>query len=163
MNSAIPYLIATSILLAIMLLVGGRPWAAICFVTLVIQVLTEPQATRTIAGITPCILWLVLFRITGNRELFFPFSMYLASYASLLLAGRILLFGVFGGGTVVAAFVSVRVLQSAAKDILGVELVVAFAILTLALAAYNASPRNVAARLIISVLASLLAYAGLAI
>ena len=54
-------------------------------------------------------------------------------------------------------------MQSAAKDILGVELVVACAIMTLALAAYNASPRNAVARLIISILASLLAYAGLSI
>ena len=107
MNSAIRYLSTTSILLAIILVVGGRPWAAICLVALVIQVLTEPQADKTTVGLAPCIAWLVLFRITGNRELFFPFSMYLASYASLLMAGRILMLGVVGGAAVVAAFVGV--------------------------------------------------------
>ena len=163
MNSAIQYLITTSALLAITLLLGGRPWAVVCLVALVIQVLTQPQNAKTIVGIAPCILWLFFFRCTGNRELFFPFSMYLASYAGLLMAGRILPLGILTGGIVLAAFASVRVMQLAPKDVLGVELAVACAIMTLVLAAYNTSPRNTAARLVISVLASLLAYAALSI
>lgn len=163
MKSSIRLLITAGILLVLALCIGDRYWATICLVALVFQVLIEPQATTTIAGIAPCFLWLVVFRVNGNRELFFPFSAYLAAYTSLLLANRILLLGVFGGGTVLGAFAGIRAMQSATKDILGVELTVAGAIMTLVLAAYSSSPRNSAARIVISILASLLAYAALAI
>ena len=101
--------------------------------------------------------------LTGNRELFFPYTMYLAAQVALLLADRKLWRGVLGGGCVVAAFLVIRTLQSATTRVLAVELVVAAAVLGVAVVASRACPRGIGPRSAIAGVASLLAFAGLAI
>ena len=162
-STTVHHLVANLLLLAVVFFFGDRYWMLICLVSSVFQFLTEPKSAKVVARLTPCLAWLVLYRITGNRSIFFPFCMYLASYATLLLASRFLLLGLLSGSVVAGAFAGVRIMQSAAKNVLGVELCVAGAILVLALAAYNTSPRNAASRIVISLLASLLAFASLRI
>ena len=89
--------------------------------------------------------------------------MYLAAQVALLLADRRLWRGVLGGGCVVAAFLVIRILQSATTRVLAVELVVAAAVLGVAVVASRAFPRGIGPRFAIAGVASLLAFAGLAI
>jgi hypothetical protein len=155
------FIIIALVIFYLTLTFGGRPWAILCLVALVIQAVTDLRATTTLAGIAPCLAWLALFHATENRELFFPFSMLLASYITFLLADRSLWLGIGGGAMVVAAFIGVRIAQSATAQVLAVELTVALVVLTIGLLCYLSNPRTMASRAAFSGLASLLAFVGL--
>ena len=161
-QSLFVFSIAAWSLLVTTLIVGGQPWSALCLLALVIQSLADRRVV-SLAIIIPGLLWLILFRITGNRELFFPYAMYLATHVSLLLCRRSFWLGSLGGMLVVAVFLVVRYLQYATWRVLAVEFGVAAAILALALVAYPASPRNLYTHILTAGVASLLAYAGLSI
>jgi hypothetical protein len=105
----------------------------------------------------------VLFRVSGDRELFFPFAMYLASHVALGFSQRNIWLASLGGGGIVAAFMTIRVLQNATFRVLAVELVVAVAILAVALVAHAWSRKQAASDALIVAGASLLAYVSLSI
>lgn len=165
LGTALSLLIFSSAALTILfttLFVGGQPWAILCLSTLVVQAMTD-RHLQTLAVIVPGLCWLILFRVTGNRELFFPYSMYLAAHVSILLCRRSILLGSIGGIVVVAAFLGLRILQQATWPVLAVELGVAAGILGLILVAYAASPKNIYTHAMIAGAASGLAYLGLSI
>lgn len=68
-----------------------------------------------------------------------------------------------GGGTVLAAFFLLRILQKATGRVLLVELIVAVAILAAVIVVSSQSPRTASIRAAIAVAASLLAYLSLSL
>jgi hypothetical protein len=113
--------------------------------------------------VTASLVWLAATMATGNRELFFPFTMHLAACAALVAARQSPRAGWLGGGAVIAAFMVIRVLQQATARVLAVELVVATGILAFALMARPWSRRETGREAAIVVAAALLAYASLAL
>jgi multisubunit Na+/H+ antiporter MnhF subunit len=101
--------------------------------------------------------------VSGDRELFFPYTMYLASHVALGFSQRNVWLASLGGGGLVAAFMAIRVLQNATERVLAVELIVAVAILAFALVAHAWSRKQAVSDAAIVAGASLLAYASLSI
>jgi hypothetical protein len=141
---------------------GGPPWTLLGMLAFVAQVVVDFRV-RPLVVLVPSLVWLAGFHTTGNRELFFPYAMYLATYVALLLADRTAWLGCLGGGFMVAAFLVIRVLQAATAAVLVVELVVAAAILAIALAAHIWGLKSRGATAAIIAFASLAAYASLAL
>lgn len=144
---------------------GGPPWTVIGAIAIVMQT-TGGVRLASLGGMAPSLAWLGLYHATGNRELFFPYSMYLAGYAALPAAGAAGRLGPIGGGLIVAAFLVIRILQQATPRVLAVECAVAIAILALVLAARPRRPTHVsphAWQAAVAATASGLAYASLAI
>jgi hypothetical protein len=143
-------------------LFGGQPWAVLCLFALIAQAFTDLRA-KALTIIVPSLFWIILFRATGDRELFFPYSMYLAIHVSLLLCSRTFWLGSLGGTLVIATFLAVRFLQNATLRVLAVEFGVAVAILAFALFAYAFSRKYIASHAVVAAVASLIAYACLSI
>jgi hypothetical protein len=115
-------------ILAVAQVLGGPPWTVLAALALVAESiggLGVPGLMRLAA----CLVWVAAFRTMGNRELFFPYAMYLAAHAGLHLAARDVRLGIVGSVLVVAAFLAFRVVQGASRGVLAVELAVAAAIM----------------------------------
>lgn len=117
-----PALLAALALLAGALFYGGWPWAAMAAVSAAVAWTDEDGDRPAVQSALVAMVWLALFQATGDRRLFFPFSIHAAA-----LAGR------WGVG-VVAAFAAIRMTQGASAHVLGVEMVVAAVVLGLAAA-----------------------------
>jgi hypothetical protein len=111
----------------------------------------------------PAVAWVAASYVTGNRELFFPYAMYLAAHAAGQFAGRGWKMTAAAGGTLVGAFLVIRTLQAATARVLAVETAVAAAILAGVLMANASTGKRPWVRLVVAVLASVAAYAGLAL
>jgi hypothetical protein len=107
---------------------GGTPWTVIVALALVVE---------SIGGLTPrglwriaaALVWVVAFHATGDRELFFPYSMQLAAHVGLRLAERDLRVGIAGGVMMATVFLASRIVQRATPRVLAVEGAVVVAIL----------------------------------
>lgn len=141
---------------------GGPHWAALGVLACCGQMLADFRA-RSLACLAPAAAWAAAHHLSGNRELFFPFAMFLAAHAAGQFAARSRTAAAIAGAAVVAAFMAVRVAQGAGGRVLAVELVVAVVILAAVLAALAVAGRRPAALAAISALASGLAFAGLAL
>jgi len=150
---------------------GGPPWAVIGALAVVLLAFRGIRL-ESLALMVPSLSWLGFSYATGNRELFFPYTMYLASCVAMRgsdRAARATWLGPLGGAAVVAAFMVIRILQQATLRVLAVEFVVAAAILALVVVARSWSRRHgvhvnpFAWHAAIVVASSLLAYASLAI
>jgi len=167
MSSAI-FIISELLFLAVAHWFGGPPWTVIGALAVVAQTLGGARL-GSLTLVLPSLLWLALANTTGNRELFFPYTMYLASCVAVGSIAPSRWPGQLGGGVVVAAFMIIRILQQATVRVLAVELMVAAAILALVVAACTWGRRHVvhvssvAWHAAIAVAASLLAYASLAL
>jgi hypothetical protein len=131
-------------------------------IAITIQALAGPSAVRLLP-LLPAVAWLGLFRAVGNRELFFPYGMALAAFAALSLSRRSSMAAALAGGLVVAAFLIVRILQQATVGVLVVEGIVALAILAIVLVGGPPARSWPAGEPVLVAVASLLAYAGLAL
>lgn len=113
--------------------VGGPPWtvvAAIAFAVLGIGgTHRDVRSRKSVWLILPSLGWLAAFWATGNRELFFPYAMYLAGHTSLTVSHRGPVAAPIAGSLVVAVFLAIRVLQGATSRVLAVEAVAAGVIL----------------------------------
>lgn len=145
---------------------GGPPWTLVAM-TAFLALAFSGSRPSTLAFMTPALLWLVLFRATGNRELFFPYAMHLAAVVACRARGG-LVARLTSGGAVVAAFLAIRLTQQATPRVLAVELAVAAAILAATMLAVTFATRarpsphpGVEAAIVAA--AGLAAYAGLAI
>lgn len=141
---------------------GGWPWTAIG-ATAIAALAVVDLRPASLAMVAPCLVWLALFWATGNRELYFPFTMHLASLVALRLGRGERWQGVAGGGLVGGLFLAIRASQQATAKVLGVECVVAALILAVVLAMLPVSRGRNAVEGGVVVLASLLAYASLAL
>ena len=169
------FIIVELLFLAVTHMFGGPPWTVIGAIAVVAQTLGGLRI-ESLALVVPSLAWLAFSHTTGNRELFFPYAMYLASCVALRdsqqATQRSAWLGPLGGVAIVAAFMVIRILQQATVRVLVVEFVIAAAILALVVAAGSWSRGRVAHvapsatfawRAAIIVAASLLAYASLAI
>ena len=107
--------------------------------------------------------WLAAFRLTGNRELFFPYAMYLATAVAVLLPRHRFRSGAAGGAALVATFLGIRILQGAGGRVLAVESAAAVAILGIALATRPWTGEGLLARAWVPLACSLLAFACLSL
>jgi len=169
--SHLVFIIGELLFLAVTHIFGGPPWTVIGALAVVAQTLGGIRI-GSLALVVPGLAWLALSHATGNRELFFPYTMYLASCVALRATERTPWLGPLGGAAIVAAFMVIRILQQATARVLAVEFVVAAAILALVLVARSwsrrhgvhvAAPTNFAWQAAIVAASSLLAYASLAI
>ena len=165
------FIIVELLFLAITHFFGGPPWTVIGVIAVVAQTLGGVRID-SLALVVPSLAWLALSHATGNRELFFPYTMYLASCVALRATERTPWLGPLGGAAIVALFMVIRILHQATVRVLVVEFVVAAAILALVVVAGSWSRRriahvapaaNFACRAAIVAASSLLAYASLAI
>jgi hypothetical protein len=165
------FIIVELLFLALTHLFGGPPWTVIGAIAVVLLALGGIRF-ESLALMVPSLAWLGLSHATGNRELFFPYTMYLASCVALRATERTPWLGPLGGAAIVALFMVIRILQQATVRVLVVEFVVAAAILALVVVAGSWSRRrvahvapaaNFACRAAIVAASSLLAYASLAI
>ncbi len=148
---------------------GGWPWTAIGATAIGVLAVVDLRPA-SLAMVVPSLVWLALFRVTGNRELFFPFTIHLASLVALRVGRDNLWRGMAGGGLIGGLFLVIRALQQASVKVLGVESVVTALILGLVVATLPVI-RGRDAVVVgggvvgggVVVLASLLAYASLAL
>jgi len=167
MPSRLSFIVVEVLFLAIAHAYGGPPWAIVGMVAFIAQILTQVFSgirPESLLLVVPSLIWLAFFCATGNRELFFPYTMYLATGVAVRAAERTPWLGMLGGGAVVTAFMILRILQNATSRVLAVELVIAAAILAVAVAARSMSERQTIVRdTAIVAVSSLLAYASLAL
>ena len=143
-------------------LLGGPPWVAIGVVAMIGQVVADFRL-RPLVGLAPAVGWMVAHQFTGNRELFFPYAMALAAHLAGQFGGRDRTAAAVAGGLVVAAFMGIRVIQDATARVLAVELAVAVAILAAVTVAVPLMDRRPWGAVAVAAVASLAAYAGLAL
>jgi hypothetical protein len=148
--------------LAVAHVLGGPPWVALGVLACVMQVLADFRL-RSLVGIVPALGWLVASYATGNRELFFPYAVYLAAHVASQFAGLGWKTAAVAGGTVVMAFLMIRVLQNATLPVLAVEFVVAMAILAGIVCGIIIMAKRPWASMALATMASIAAYAGLAL
>ena len=141
---------------------GGPVWISIVVPALLIEVYCGSQL-HSLGMLIPCSAWLVLSNVTGNRELYFPFAMYVMAFMVSRLWEKGRRVAALGGFLCGGFFLTIRWLQQASMSVLFVEGVVAAGILILLCVYYKQGLGNEWSRMASLVGASLLAYAGLAL
>lgn len=156
--------VAELVILAVAQGAGGMPWTVLVALALLVESIGGLSACG-LAGVASALAWVVAFRVTGNRELFFPFTMHLAAHVGLRLAERDQRVGMGGGALMVVVFLAFRVMQRATPRVLVVEAAVATAILAALFALHRlvVPSRHGVRDVALTVAASLAAYAGLAL
>ena len=105
-------------------LIGGYPWIIIAFFTLAILYWRGASVRDVSAVCALALVWLLAFKLTGDRRLFFPYSMLFAA-AAMLTRGQWLMQGLAVG----LLFFVIRIYQDASQSVLLVEALVAAAAL----------------------------------
>lgn len=154
--NAIPAYLAALLLLGFAIFYGGWPWALMAAIWVVALRTGEDGNGSLLQAAVSGLFWLALFHWTGDRRLFFPFSMQVAASAACRWRVQGKWTAVAAGAVVTAVFTAVRLLQSASAHVLGVELVVAAAVLSIGLVLLPFTGKWAA-----STAAALLALAGL--
>jgi len=117
--------------------------------------LVRPQSARaTVLFVAVSLLWLGAFLYTGDRRLYFPFTLQLAMQLIALRGNR-------HGVGLVGLFSVIRLVQGASLIVLAVELVVTGVALGVPALLYRRSAVGEIQRLGYALLASVLAFAGL--
>ncbi|MFM7243265.1 MAG: hypothetical protein ACKO40_03695 [Planctomycetaceae bacterium] len=155
------FILVEVVILAVAHACGGPAWAAVAAVACVAHVFAGFEPAAIVAAL-PAVGWLAAARLTGNRELFFPYSMLLATSALLATPAATSPAGVAAAGGVVAAFLLARVVQQASGRVLAIELAAAAVVMVAAVAAQALLPR-LRLRWWLPAAASLAAYACLAL
>lgn len=140
---------------------GGWEWALLCSIVLLALWRADFQAASVLASVAVSMLWLALYVWTGDRRLFFPYSMQLAVQMSCLLRGRVERAAAAGGGGIIAVFLAIRIAQSATAGVLFVEFLVAVLAMAISLPVYARSSNSRKSRIFAGALGSALAFAGL--
>ena len=147
-------------ILATALFFGGVAWAQVFLTAAVLRSRPEFRGERLL--LMACsLIWLVIFRWFFVRQLFFPYTMHLATCALLFASDFEIWRGYIRGMIVVAVFLAIRFLQGATNRVLGIELLVAAVILAFAICFYQLTPKNAVSRALVVVVASLVAVGGL--
>ena len=141
---------------------GGPAWVGIAVPVILVEIFCGSQ-TRSLGMLMPAGLWLVLCRFTGNRELFFPYAMYVTAFVVSRLWEKnptaAFVAGLFSG----CLFLLIRWFQDASTSVLLIEGAVAVGIV-LAMGVFCWQGLNRGWFQCVGLIAaSLLAYAGLAL
>ena len=134
---------------------GGWEWMLPCAILLIALWRTDGTAADVWEAVNPGTVWLVLYALTGERQLYFPYSMQYAVQMACLLRGAGPAAAFAGGAGVTAVFLAVRVWQQATGAVLLVELMAAAVILLVSLWANGPRRRSARRRSTISAAASL--------
>ncbi len=141
---------------------GGPAWVGMVVPVILVEIFCGSQ-TRSLGMLMPAGLWLVLCRFTGNRELFFPYAMYVAAFVVSRLWERSPAAASMAGLFCGCLFLSIRWFQDASASVLLIEGAVAVGIV-LAMGVFCWQGLNRGwIQCIGLIAASLLAYAGLAL
>lgn len=147
--------------------VGGPPWtvvAAIAFAVLGIGGRRHDGTMReSVWLILPSLGWLAGFWVSGNRELFFPYSMYLAGHAALTARHRGMIAACLAGGIVGGGFLVIRAMEAATPRVLAIEAAAAGAILATSCLLMTRRERSIAGDGLILAGASAAAFVALAL
>lgn len=137
---------------------GGWEWATILTASLLSnrRFLTSPLAVIEITSIS--FLWLAAFLITGDRRLYFPFTIQLAVQALALPTFNP---PSLSATAIVALFSAIRLIQQATLIVLTVELVVAAVAIAIPAYIYRNGKPTPLRRFATATLGSILAFAGL--
>jgi hypothetical protein len=141
---------------------GGWEWALMGAVVLAILWRVDFALGSVVTALAVSLAWLAVFHWTGDRRMFFPYSMQFALQMPYVLRGKIARPAIVGGGGLILFFLLIRVVQDATMQVLLVETVVALAILGIVVRLCGPS-QAMPVRLLAGALASALAFAGLAI
>jgi len=109
------------------------------------------------------LIWLAIGHWIDFRQLFFPYTIHLATCVLLFGLNFWLWRDYIRGMLVVTVFLAFRFLQGATNLVLSIEFAVAAVILALVMYCYPLTPRNTLSRTIMVIAASLCAVCGLAI
>jgi hypothetical protein len=156
------FLVGEVALLLVAQAVGGAPWTLVAMVAVVTLSLSGPDV-ESLACAASALIWLVAFHVTGDRELFFPYSMHLAAATICRTGGHGATAAIVAGAAVAATFLGVRVWQQASAQVLAVECAVVAAIVGVAGLLGGWLPRTRANQAAITAAAAVAAYAGLAL
>lgn len=151
-----PAYLAALVLLGFAAFYGGWPWALMAAIWVVALRTGEDRNVSMLQAAAGGLFWVALFHWTGDRRLFFPFSMQVAASAACRWRVNGTWTAAAAGAVVTAVFAGIRLLQSASAHVLGVELIVAAAVLSIGLALLPYTGKWAA-----STAAALLALAGL--
>lgn len=144
------------------LLSGGIAWAQILLTAVILQ--SRPDVRNERLAFMACsLIWLAMFRWLDFRQLFFPYTIHLATCAVLFAAEFGFWRAHINGMIIVSVFIAIRFLQDATNRVLSIELIVAATILALAVFFYRLTPQNAVSRAMVVIAASLCAVGGLAI
>jgi predicted GNAT family N-acyltransferase len=160
--SATAFMIAELAFLAGAHFLGGPPWVALGVLAMVGQVMADFRL-QPLLGLLPAACWMVTHTASGNRQLFFPYAMALAAHLAGQFIGRGRSRAAAAGGLMVVAFLAIRVGQAATATVLAVEAAVAAVILAACVAVLPVAKQRSWGMAAIATMASLLAYAGLAL
>ena len=141
---------------------GGPPWVALGVATCIAQVFADFRL-GPLLGIVPALGWVAAAHATGNRELFFPYAMFLAAHVASQFGARGRWAAAIAGAGLVAMFLGIRVLQHAPASVLAVELAVAAAILAAVVFVVMKAAQRTPGTVAVAAVASFAAYAGLAL
>ncbi len=148
--------------LSALAVLGGPAWVGVVVPAIFVEVYCGSQL-RSLGMLMPAGIWLMLCTLTGNRELFFPFAMYVMAFMVSRLWERGPGVAAMGGFFCGILFLFIRWLQSATTSVLLVEGVVAAGIVLTLTVFYWQGLNKGWMRFIGLVGASLMAYAGLAL
>jgi hypothetical protein len=139
---------------------GGPPWTVLAAFAILA---TTRGGIRlgSLAAFLPSLGWLAAARLTENRELFFPFAVYLAVAAMQAHTGRRA--SLAAGGGIMGGFLVIRLLQGASAVVLGVEAAVTMALLIAADVGLRVTHRMPSRSVLVPAAASGLAYLSLAL
>ena len=158
-GSAGGFLAVQVMFLAAAHVLGGPPWVALGVLACLGQIAADFRLA-SLLRLVPALAWAIAHAMTGNRELFFPFAIYLAAHAvTVWPPGR----GLAGGAAIVGGFLVIRFLQQATPRVLAVELAVAAVIMAATVAGGASARGRPWVTWIIPPAASLAAYVGLAL
>jgi len=155
------FIVVEVAILAVAHAFGGPAWAAVAAVACVAHVVAGCHPTALLAAL-PALGWLAASRITGNRELFFPYAMLLATSALLAAPATRHRAGIAAAASVAAAFLAARIAQQATGRVLAVEVAAAVVVLAAAVTARARLPTH-SLRWWLPVAASVAAFACLAL
>lgn len=160
-GSAFGFLVVQLVFLAVAHAFGGPPWVILGVLACLGQIMADFRLS-SLLPLVPALVWVVAVSATGNRELFFPYAIYLAAHVVVAVWPLGVTRAAAGGAGLVGAFLVIRLLQQATPRVLAVEAAVAAVILLAALGAAAIGGHGPWSRWLIPLAASLAAYAGLA-
>lgn len=97
--------------------VGGLPWACISLVGLLAFIGFGANWREVLLLTLPAMFWLAIFHFTGDRRMFFPFSMLFVACLALRDSWATAM-------EIMVLFLVARILQDATIRVLAVELIV---------------------------------------
>ena len=135
-------------------IIGGLPWACISVFGIYTFIAFGANWREVLLLILPAMFWLGVFHFTGDRRMFFPFSILFAASFALRSNWTATM-------EIMVLFLVARILQDATFKVLAVEVLVAMAVLCPVYFARKKLSARGQWRSAFAVASSLLAFIGL--